>query len=71
MLKMVKKEVGITFVPESFNKLQWPGMPILIPFANPKLRTKLSLVTLRNEYIQTASKHFIDMVKDMASLSCP
>lgn len=68
MLVLVKKGVGITFVPESFSKLQLPGMPVLIPLKHPKLRTKLSLVTLRNDYIQTAAKHFIAITKDMAQI---
>jgi DNA-binding transcriptional LysR family regulator len=64
MLMMVQKGVGISFVPQLFSKLQWPGMPKLLSLEHPKLVTKLSLVTLRTHYLHTAAKHFIHMTEE-------
>ena len=66
MLLMVMKGVGISFAPENFSKFNWPGLPKLVPLAEPKLETKLSLVTLQNQYQPTIVERFLAITTDVA-----
>lgn len=66
MLFMVMKGVGISFVPQSFQRFNWPELPELVPLAEPKLETKLSLVTLQNHYQPSIVERFLDITKNVA-----
>lgn len=66
MLFMVKKGVGISFAPYNFSRINWPDLPKLVPLAEPKLETKLSLVTLQNHYQPSIVKRFLDITRHVA-----
>ncbi|WP_144460854.1 LysR family transcriptional regulator [Siminovitchia fortis] len=66
MLFMVMKGVGISFAPYNFSRFHWPGLPELVPLAEPKLETKLSLVTLQHHYQPSIVERFLDITRDVA-----
>ncbi|MBD8004131.1 LysR family transcriptional regulator [Bacillus norwichensis] len=66
MLLMVMKGVGISFAPYNFSRIHWPELPKLVPLAEPKLETKLSLVTLQKHYQPSTVQRFLDITRAVA-----
>ncbi|MFD1705339.1 LysR family transcriptional regulator [Siminovitchia sediminis] len=66
MLFMVMKGVGISVIPYNFIQFDWPGLPRMIPLAEPRLETKLSLVTLQNHYQPSIVTRFLDITRNVA-----
>jgi DNA-binding transcriptional LysR family regulator len=65
MLFMVKKGLGIAFAPQSFRELRSPDLPQLVEISSPSLFTKLSLITVKNRFMTSVTKRFLDVTKDI------
>jgi len=65
MLLMVQKGLGIAFVPKSFAQLGLPGLPPLIEIAEPRLETRLSLITQKSRIQSAVTRHFLQITQEV------
>jgi len=69
MLLMVQQGFGVAFAPESFRRLHSAALPSLVTMADPKFKTRLSLVTLKGRYQTAVTSRFIrttsEVIKSM------
>lgn len=61
MLLMVKKGLGIAFAPKSFAQLDIPGLPRFVELKDPKLETRLSLITPKNRIQSAVTRRFLEI----------
>ncbi|MCG1027131.1 LysR family transcriptional regulator [Virgibacillus halodenitrificans] len=59
MLSMVRKGLGIAFVPKIFEKLDEVALPPMVEFIHPDFTTNLTIVTPKDRYISSAAKKFL------------
>ena len=64
MLLMVKRGLGISFAPASFNNLNLAGLPTLVPLKNPGIQTHLNLITRKQVELSESARAFIDFFWD-------
>lgn len=68
ILFMVKKGLGISFVPQSFYQLHEDmQLPSLVKISSHSLYSNLSLITLSGRYKTTATKRVIETIKKFTS----
>lgn len=65
LLLMVKRGLGIAFVPKSFGQLGLPGLPEFIRIEEPALETRLSLITQKNRLQSGAVTRFLEITRDV------
>lgn len=66
MLKMAMKGLGVTFAPACFNILNSDCLPRLVPLEETDIRTKLSLVMLRDQYQPATVSRFLSITEEVA-----
>lgn len=65
ILLMVQRGLGIAFVPKSFARLGLPGLPQLIEIKEPRLETRLSLITQKNRIQSAVTRHFLQITQEV------
>lgn len=69
ILDMVKRGLGIAFVPSTFNKIKGIQLPPLLKIHDSEFSTNLMIVTLKDKYLSAAVKRTIDITtKEMKTL---
>lgn len=62
MLLMVQKGLGVAFAPDSFAQLGMPGLPVLVPLADAKLRTHLNMIWPRGHALPPAAERLKELI---------
>ncbi|MFT4066492.1 LysR family transcriptional regulator [Paraburkholderia sp.] len=65
MLLMVRQGLGISFAPRSFRHIRSAVLPSLIAMSEPQLRTRLSLVTLKDRYRTAVTSRFLQTTSEV------
>lgn len=61
MLLMVEKGLGIAFAPKSFTQLPFPNSLEFVEIRQPKLETKLSLITPKDRIQSAVTQRFLEI----------
>lgn len=65
LLLMVRRGLGVAFVPKNFEQLQLPGLPEFIRLEQPKLETRLSLITQKNRPQSAVAQRFLEITQSV------
>jgi|SRR5690625_1702941 len=65
MLSMVRKGLGIAFVPKVFMNLTEFELPPIIKFDTPSLFTNLTIITAKDRFTTAATKRFLKVTEDI------
>lgn len=65
MLEMVKRSLGVAFVPALFKRIESFALPKLAKLENFEIRASLNLATLKNSVNKSATEKFLSVTKDV------
>src|SRR5690625_5555970 len=64
MLDMVRRGLGVAFVPELFKKINGFDLPKLVKLTDPEIRASLNLATLKSNVQKSATEKFLSITKE-------